>query len=38
MYRKVIEEMKSQLRVEKDDKTNLKKKLSLLKNNEKMMA
>ena len=38
MYKKVIEEMKSQLRVEREDKALLKKRLALLKNSEKMMV
>ena len=33
MYKKVIEEMKSQFKVEKEQKSILKKKISLLKNN-----
>ena len=38
MYKKVIEEMKSQLRVEREEKASLKKRLSMLKNSEKMMV
>ena len=32
MYKKVIEEMKSQLKVEREEKTSLKKRLSVLRN------
>lgn len=38
MYKKVIEEMKSQLKVEREEKASLKKRLSVLRNSEKMMV